>query len=238
MNLKRWVGPVVLLAALVIGERIYLYRPDHKYRLTVEIETPDGVRSASGVMAVHPNRNYRGSGSGPSGPITKGDALAVDLGDGRLLVALLVHGTTPAETDDMNYLPLRALAATGKRISFRDVKHQTDTVPVTGTLIPTLVSFQNVGDPKSARHIDPAQMSEALGQGFGLRSVSLVVLPAGLWPFDFGGFTGEPVTRNIDKTLRWATDGASTAAALAVAGIVLPTPDGIAVEPVMAFRSK
>jgi hypothetical protein len=43
----KWLGPVVLLAALVIG---------HKYRLTVEVETPEGVKSASGVMAVFPER--------------------------------------------------------------------------------------------------------------------------------------------------------------------------------------
>ncbi len=43
----KWLGPVVLLAAPVIG---------HKYRLTVEVETPEGMRSASGVMAVSPDR--------------------------------------------------------------------------------------------------------------------------------------------------------------------------------------
>lgn len=99
MNWKRWIGLAVLFAALVIGERIYLYRPDHKYRLTLEVETPAGIRSAAGVISVHPNRAYGGSGSGPAGPRIKGDALFVDLGNGRNLVALLLHGTNLAETD-------------------------------------------------------------------------------------------------------------------------------------------
>ena len=38
MNFK-WVGPVVLLAALFVGDQIRINRPGHKYRLTVEVET-------------------------------------------------------------------------------------------------------------------------------------------------------------------------------------------------------
>ena len=37
MNFK-WLGPLALLAALVIGDQIRINRPAHKYRLTVEVE--------------------------------------------------------------------------------------------------------------------------------------------------------------------------------------------------------
>ena len=87
MNFK-WFGPLALLAALVIGDQIRINRPGHKYRLTVEVETPDGVKSASGVVAVHPDRSYSRGGQhhAPSG-----DAVFVDLGGGKNLVALLAH---------------------------------------------------------------------------------------------------------------------------------------------------
>src|SRR5260221_558407 len=61
MNFK-WVGPVVLLAALFIGDQIRINRPGHKYRLTVEVETPQGRKSASSVLAVHPDRGYSRGG--------------------------------------------------------------------------------------------------------------------------------------------------------------------------------
>ena len=70
MNFK-WVGPIGLLAALVIGDQIRINRPGHKYRLTVEVETPEGVKSASGVFSVHPDRGYSRHGS----TLTKGDAV-------------------------------------------------------------------------------------------------------------------------------------------------------------------
>jgi len=44
MNFK-WVGPVALLAALWIGDQIRINRPGHKYRLTVEVETPRGTKA-------------------------------------------------------------------------------------------------------------------------------------------------------------------------------------------------
>ncbi|MBB5051436.1 hypothetical protein HNQ36_001390 [Afipia massiliensis] len=236
MNFRKWIGLAVLLAALVIGERIYLYRPDHKYRLTVEVETPGGIRSASGVFSVHPNRAYGGSGSGPAGPRAKGDAVFVDLGNGRNLAMLLLHGINPAETDGMSYLPMRAFAAAGRRIDFRDVKRQTDSVPVAGELIPTLVTFADVANPASARAVDPANLPAAFGQGFRLRNISLQIVPSGLWPLDFGGVLGEPVTRQIQTQLPWSNDPAKAAAALSAAGIVAVPPADAGFIPVQAFR--
>ena len=103
MNFK-YVGPLALLAALVAGDQIRINRPNHKYRLTVEVETPEGVKSASGVMAVHPDRSYSRGGK----TATKGDAVFVNLGGGKNLVALLVHLDKTLELDEINYVALRA----------------------------------------------------------------------------------------------------------------------------------
>ncbi len=236
MNWKRWIGLAVLFAALVIGERVYLYRPDHKYRLTLEVDTPGGVRSASGVFSVHPNRAYGGTGSGPAGPRIKGDAVFADLGNGKNLTALMLHGVNPAEIDGLNYLPLRAFAAAGRRIDFRDVKRQTESVAVTGELVPTLVTFADPLNPASARVADPAKLSAALGDGFALRRVSLAIVPSGIWPLDFGGALGEPVTRDIQSRLPWANDPAKAAAALKAAGTVAVPPPDASFTPAQAFR--
>ncbi len=88
-----------LLAVLFVGDQIRLHRPDHKFRLVVEVETPDGVKSASNIYSVTPNRSYGGSNTGESsGPKTKGDAVFVDLGGGRNIVALLAVGSRADRT--------------------------------------------------------------------------------------------------------------------------------------------
>jgi hypothetical protein len=96
---SKWLGPLALLAAFVIGDQIRINRPGHKYRLTVAVETPEGIKSAASVMAVHPDRGYSRGGQ----TRTKGDAVLVDLGGGKNLVALMAHlDNNLLELDGMN----------------------------------------------------------------------------------------------------------------------------------------
>jgi hypothetical protein len=230
MNLK-WLGPVALLAVLFIGDQIRINRPGHKYRLTVEVETPGGVKSASGVMSVHPDRGYSRRGQ----TTTKGDAVVVDLGGGKNLVALLAHLDKTIDLDGINYVALRAYRAAGRNVSFNELKRTTGAVPVTGALIPLLVTFSDPVDPATARAVAPDDLEAALGKGFRLHGVSAEVVPNGFWPVDFGGPLGEPVTRGIEAKLPWLkpADG-SAAVALQAAGL----PGGEGIDPREAFTRK
>src|SRR5229473_1248958 len=212
MNFK-WVGPLALLAALVIGDQIRINRPGHKYRLTVEVETPEGIKSASGVMAVHPDRSYSRGGH----TLTRGDAVLVDLGGGKNLVALLAHiDDKSVDLDGANYVALRAYNAAGRKMSFNEMSRATGAVPVKGALIPILVTFTDPGDPGTARTVPPDELEARLGKGFHLRSVLAEGVPNGLWPLDFGGPLGEPVTRGIEAKLPWLTGANNSAAGKAL----------------------
>jgi hypothetical protein len=223
MSLK-WFGPLALLAALVIGDQIRINRPAHKYRLAVEVETPEGRKSASGVLAVHPDRSYSRGGH----TRTVGDAVFVDLGQGKNLVMLLVHvDNDKLALDDINYVALRAYTeASGRRVAFSEMSRLSGTVPVKGALIPVLVSFADPATPGSARVVRPGEAEAVLGPGYRLQGVSAEVVPNGFWPLDFGGALGEPVSRGILAKLPWLSgSGDSAATALRAAG--LPGVDGI-----------
>ncbi|MEH2527373.1 MULTISPECIES: hypothetical protein [unclassified Bradyrhizobium] len=216
MNFK-WFGPLALLAALVIGDQIRINRPAHKYRLTVEVETPLGQRSASGVMAVHPDRSYTRRGQ----TRTLGEAVFVELGLGKNLVALLAHVDNKLVLDDMNYVALRAYnAAAGKRVPFSEMSRLTGIVPVKGELVPVLVSFADPAAPGTARVVPPDDVETVLGKGYRLHAITAEVVPNGYWPLDFGGMLGEPATRGIQAKLPWLSGaGDSAAAALRAAGL-------------------
>lgn len=218
----RWLGPLALLVALVVGDQIRINRPGHKYRLTVEVETPQGIKSASGIMSVHPDRSYSRGGH----TSTKGDALLVDFGRGKNLVALLAHLDKSIDLDATNYLALRANKAAGRNVSFNELSRVTGAVPVTGALVPVLVTFTDPNDPATARAVPPDEMARAFGNGFRLHAVSVEVVPTGLWPLDFGGPLGEPITRGIETKLPWWNRPDNPAEkALQAAG--LPTGQGI-----------
>ena len=228
----KWFGPLALLAALVIGDQIRINRPAHKYRLTLDVETPEGRKSASGVMAVHPDRSYTRRGQ----TRTLGDAIFVDLGQGKNLVALLAHLDNRLVLDDMNYVALRAyLAATGKRVPFSEISRLTGTVPVKGELIPVLVAFADPAAPGTARVVRPEDAEAVLGKGYRIEGISVEVVRNGYWPLDFGGPLGEPVTRGIQAKLPWLdVTGDSAATALRAAGL----PGVEAVDAAEAFTRK
>jgi hypothetical protein len=182
-------------------------------------------------MAVHPDRSYSRGGR----TRTKGDAVFVDLGGAKNLVALLAHVDKTVDLDGMNYVALRAYNAAGRKVSFNEMSRMTGAVPVQGALIPILVTFADPADPRTARAVPPDQVEAALGRGFHLHGISAEVVPNGLWPLDFGGFLGEPVTRGIETRLPWlsaANDAAGKA--LQAAGL----QGGEAIEPKEAFTRK
>ncbi|MDF0516485.1 hypothetical protein P0R31_04415 [Bradyrhizobium yuanmingense] len=222
--ISKWAGLLGLLALLVGGDQIRINRPDHKYRLTVEVTTPAGIKTGSAILAVVPDRNYNRSGR----TTTRGEAVFVDLGQGKNMVVLLAHQQgAKLDLDDINYVALRAYgAARGSRVSFKDMSRQTGIVPVQGELIPVLVSFGDFGDPNTARLVASDKAEAILGEGYAIRSFSAEVVPNGFWPIDFGGALGEPVTRGIEAKLPWlAAPGEAAAIALKAAG--LPVEGGL-----------
>src|SRR3954466_9333066 len=146
------LGPLALLAALVIGDQIRIHRPGHKYRLTLAVETPDGLKSGAGVLSVHPDRGYSRKGS----TLTKGDAVFVDLGGGKNLFALLAHRDGDAlDLDETNYTALRAYNAAGRKTTCSAMSAMTGAVEVAGALLPVLATFADINDPASMRVINP-----------------------------------------------------------------------------------
>ncbi|MCA1497672.1 MULTISPECIES: hypothetical protein [unclassified Bradyrhizobium] len=231
--ISKWAGLLGLLALLVGGDQIRINRPDHKYRLTVEVTTPAGIKTGSAILAVVPDRNYNRSGR----TTTRGEAVFVDLGQGKNIVVLLAHQQgAKLDLDDINYVALRAYgAARGSRVSFKDMSRQTGIVPVQGELIPVLVSFGDLGDPNTARLVASDKAEAILGEGYAIRGFSAEVVPNGFWPIDFGGVLGEPVTRGIEAKLPWlAAPGETAAIALRAAG--LPVEGGLGAREAFARK--
>jgi hypothetical protein len=172
------------------------------------------------VVAVHPDRSYTRRGQ----TRTLGDAIFVDLGQGKNLVALLAHiDNNKLELDGINYVALRAYTAAsgGKRVSFNAMSAQTGIVPVKAELVPVLVTFADPANPASARAVAPDDAEAVLGKGYRLQGITAEVVPNGFWPIDFGGMLGEPVTRGIVAKLPWL-NGADHPATKALRAAGLP----------------
>ena len=184
------------------------------------------------MLAVHPDRSYSRGGR----TTTNGDAVYVDLGSGRNSVALLAHIDKSLDLDGTNYVALRAYRAAGRNVPFSHMNQVSGKMPVKENAIPVLVTFGDPADPGTARRVGPDEVEgSGVGKGIRLRGISAEAIPNGLWPLDFGGALGEPVTRGIEARLPWLKGPDEAAGrALKAAGL----PSGESVDPKQAFTRK
>lgn len=83
--------PIVLLATSACGEAASKRYPDYRYLLTVEVDTPEGIKTGSSVIEVSTRKAGEYEIPTPKQVFTriKGEAVAVDLGKRGTMFALL-----------------------------------------------------------------------------------------------------------------------------------------------------
>lgn len=176
----------------------------YHYRLTLEVETPDGIRRGESVVGMR---------IGFAGPLSEnaiidavqGEALFLDLSPClRPLVALLKAG-------EYNLYPTGTLGNVyGHDPDWAEIVRQVDkdihnnTAPVAAYRrllgrgprevgpgdLPDLVTFADVSDPKTVERVDPKNLAGALCPGVQWHHMTLEV-------------TDAPITRGLEKYLTW-----------------------------------
>ena len=175
----------------------------HALRVTVEVETPTGPRSASGVLHVVVSEK---SGMLPEtdGVLNsvRGEAVFLDLGEGRNLVALLARGPNAEGADPLHDWAPRALGRM-REGWYRDAPRWTGVARLRGDLAPALATFADLSDPGSARLVRPTEFGAVFGPGYSFVGALLEMADAGVWPLNVLGFSGDPVTRELARHLPW-----------------------------------
>ncbi|NML73859.1 hypothetical protein HHL25_06945 [Rhizobium sp. S-51] len=205
MRLKVVRGGVMLrvLAALALcltlaGCDMFGFREwEWRQKLTVSVMTPEGMKTGSAVTSARIEFPPRWTGVGDAAGMQRGgvsgEAVVVDLGQGRYLFALLqgytewtayaaffpeLEGKALLKEEMFPYLDLMV----GSIGQTRDVprKHY-----------PLLVTFDNINDPAGVHRVDAGNLSASFGSGYRLNAITLSI-------------TDEPVTEGrLEKVLAW-----------------------------------
>jgi hypothetical protein len=171
-------------------------------KLTVTIETPNGIRTGSAVTRV--SAKVGGQSILSQAIVSyyvEGEATIVDLGNGKYLFALLSNGGDYTPTE---YWAQRAFRnqLVGDLDPYRDEKEQLSEFfeklgasSLSSTLLldqyPLLVTFTDLNDPKSVKAIEPDNLSDTFGPGYKLKSITIET-------------TDEDVTKGrVEKLLGW-----------------------------------
>src|SRR5215213_8456141 len=215
----------------------------YRYRLTVEVATFEGTRSGSSVIEtnIHDSTgNWWALGEARRvSSRVRGEAVFIDLGGGRHVVSVLARGPHAELGVDFNWLVPHTLHIDPLKdpdsLLRRPGRHE-----VPAHLAPTLVTFADVADPKTARVVyatgpvmsggqQPRVLREtvlvddlagAFGPGYRFLRATVEVVPTGIWLLNSVGLSGQPVTHTIEKKLPWwHGPGRPAAVALRAAGL-------------------
>ena len=166
-----------------------------RYTMTVEVTTPEGVRSGYAVRQV----TYHSPGYGFLGESQphwdlKGQAVVVDLPNGRSLYALL----RSAGNLGVSYGARIADSALGEGGRVRGWQGRVELYPnppKTRILsyvdpLPMLVTFGNPADSKSVQLVEAHDAAATLGPGYALKRIDIEIVDEG-------------VTTGIEQRLPW-----------------------------------
>jgi hypothetical protein len=166
------------------------------YRMTVTVDTPEGMKVGSAVREVI----YGGHTTGGGGPgmdlQCKGEAVVVDLGSRGILFGILRNWAGPDYCTDMLL-----------RVFHGGVQLKPDSVPLEGKVTlttanyPTFVYFRDITDPKTAEpvlemggeqksSIEADHFEKIFGSGVSLKEITVEM-------------TTDPVTKGIERHLAW-----------------------------------
>ena len=66
-----------------------------------------------------------------------------------------------------------------------------------------LVRFRDLNDPKTVEQVDPLDLTKTFGPSVRLVGATLEIASAGIWPLNWIGITGAPLTTGIEQKLKW-----------------------------------
>lgn len=168
-----------------------------RYKMTVEIDTPQGVKSGSAVREVAyrvPSKLLFPSiaEDRPQWRV-RGEAVTVEMPDGQVLFALLTSGDGVSDYAGRDIWFIRREL---NRDSFVLLPNPPRTTrPVIANPLPMLVRFRNIADPTTVEKVDPENLAASFGAGVKLRRTTVEL-------------TDDPVTTGIEKRLGWLAHSA------------------------------
>lgn len=187
---------VALVAVSLVGLWIWKYPSGTwRYKMTLTVQTPEGVKTGSAVREVHIITAPELMPLSTSSAYSRGEAVVIDLGQQGVLFGLM-RGDKYGE-DYGHHVFLSAFGKNGsagtvtpKGVEYFDTLKVGTKVELTRQDFPMLVRFKDINDPKSVERVDPNNLSATYGAGVKLIGATIEI-------------TDEPITTGIEKMLGW-----------------------------------
>lgn len=164
--------------------------PSYRYRLTVEVNVGGEIKASSSVVEVNDVTTQTFDAGSLASDNRKGEATCVDLGDGRILLALLEGMTSWVTSPTLILLKLYGLPINPNDTNILALSDMRGEKTLTPDQMPRLITFRDPKDSTSYIVVDPAFPANTLG-----RDVNSIVAKIEI--------TDAPVTSGLKRRLTW-----------------------------------
>ena len=142
-----------------------------RQKLTLVVETPDGIKTGSAVTEVTWTKNHFFKDGGAWWTKVVGEAAFVELGEGKYVFATINNDFDPR-------MAPKLVSNNPYRESFdeiyRRVQNVTKPTPIQPDDYPLLVTFEDIEDPASVTKVTSENFEELFGDGYALKEINLV----------------------------------------------------------------
>lgn len=190
---RRWVIAMLLATALSLpGCDAISGASRFRFRVIVDVATPNGIKSGSSVWEYTARKVSRIGNGMPIQTSLRAEAVVVDIGERSLFLLVdeqlgrwALEGFIPFDgKPDYTLRTMATLSSSAWHGQTTDIDPQH---------YPLLVTFGDTRDPKSVERVDPAALDKSLGEGVMLRRITVAVID-------------DPVTTMIEKRLGWLSE--------------------------------
>jgi hypothetical protein len=183
---------IAVIVGLYVAYKLIYPTYTYRYRMTVEIDVHGETKTGTSVIEVRLSKQPRFLPEVPPVATTViGEAVFVDLGEGRNILALLASGPYGRTVDNPQFVVPRHFMLS---YSDRDIAKfpQLQGRWNLESRLPTLVTFTDLNDPKAVRVVQPEEFEQVFGPGVRFKRVWVEM-------------TSDPVTRGIESKMPMLT---------------------------------
>jgi len=181
----------IVVAIIIAGVALLVFRAQatiYRYRLTVEVETPEGLRTGSAVREVRWRSGRQITSEADSSSMThRGEAAMVELPNGQVLFALM--SPNGQETPRLAFGSARQTAASDRSLKILKPPLRPD-LQFGESGYPRLVRFGDMRDPTTVVSVDPENLPLSFGPGYRLVRITAEIVD-------------DDVTTKIKNRLPW-----------------------------------
>jgi len=154
---------MAVLGAGYAGCKIVYPSYTYRQRMIVEVEVDGQLRTGSSVVEIMVRKQPKIGDSLTAVAYVRGEAVFVDLGQGRNVIALLAAGPDGKDTDYPRRLVTRVFGVSYEDRDLPKLAALRDRSILSGEVLPTFVTFADLNDPKTARVVQPREFEKVLG---------------------------------------------------------------------------